>query len=211
MLEPLGSRKGFSTDESVRIIVGPNGSGKSSFLRELVFDKYHSHNNVLVICNTPHDRFAGIKGSVPRISVGKKGSSPKDIVKKSIVKSLEGSGADFYQISKTMEYCGYRSRFGFKIMPGEYFNMSFNALMNIIEEQEVDSKMNVAIHNILKGNTDDLFNALRFVKNQNSMEYVWIDAKESALEFSLAKDFVAVIKLEKVLRELKVISGINVF
>ena len=113
MLSDLGLEEGPAGRESVSILVGPNGSGKSSFLRDLV-RRYRNDRELVVVCNTPHDRFARLQG-VRRISVGKTNGSPRVVVKNSVAQALSGSGADFYRINSTLEYCGYRARFGFAI------------------------------------------------------------------------------------------------
>jgi len=54
--------------DEVAILVGPNGSGKSTFLRNLA-DSLRDEN-VIAVSNTPHDRFARMRG-IQRISAGR--------------------------------------------------------------------------------------------------------------------------------------------
>lgn len=112
-LRHFGIKDAWPSQESVSILVGPNGSGKSSFLRNLA-KSLSENDNVLIICNTPHDRFSGLR-AIRRLSAGKPSDSPKNIVKTSVLKALNDPGSAFYQISSILEFCGYKPRFGFSI------------------------------------------------------------------------------------------------
>jgi len=188
--------------ESVSILVGPNGSGKSSFLRDLAV-RYCHDRNIVIVCNTPHDRFAGLRGT-RRISVGKKEGSPKIIVKNAVAQSLAGSGAEFYQISSTLEYCGYRPRFGFRIEPGRLYGRTIDEI-RLELQRPFDDELNLDIHK------DDIENALGFLARHHESETIWIDVSEKVLEFSRSREFAAVLRLESKLRAWKVLRGMRVF
>ena len=115
MLGDLGIDDYRPKKESVAILVGPNGSGKSSFLRDLA-NHYRFNREVIVVCNTPHDRFLGIR-HIDRISVGRPGQSAKSIVKDAVAKTIDVPDSRFYQIASILDYCGYKSKFGFTIDP----------------------------------------------------------------------------------------------
>lgn len=86
--------------DSVAILVGPNGSGKSTFLLELV-RRHRASRDVVVVCNTPHDRFAGLRG-VARMSAGRSDGSARSVVKNSVARSLRGSGSEFFRIASIL-------------------------------------------------------------------------------------------------------------
>lgn len=81
-LRGLDIDEGGSGRETVSILVGPNGSGKSRLLLEIA-ERYRFERNVTIICNTPHDRFVGLRRpkrlSAPaaRCAVGKATNSPR--------------------------------------------------------------------------------------------------------------------------------------
>jgi ABC-type cobalamin/Fe3+-siderophores transport system ATPase subunit len=90
-------------EESVAILVGPNGSGKSTFLRALA--ESYRHENLIAVSNTPHDRFARMRG-IRRISAGRPDHTPPNIVKRALARSLDADDSSFHQISAIMVYCG---------------------------------------------------------------------------------------------------------
>src|SRR4051812_43006099 len=92
MLRDLGLDEAGEGRETVSILVGPNGSGKSSLLLELA-QRYRFGRNITIVCNTPHDRFAGLR-RVKRISVGRSDQSPKVIVKNAVAGALDKIGSE---------------------------------------------------------------------------------------------------------------------
>jgi energy-coupling factor transporter ATP-binding protein EcfA2 len=110
-------------EESVAILVGPNGSGKSTFLRALA--ESYRHENFIAVSNTPHDRFARMRG-IRRISAGRPDHTPPNIVKRALARSLDADDSSFHQISAIMVYCGYAPRFGFRIEKAKHYGSSFD-------------------------------------------------------------------------------------
>ncbi len=201
------------TRESVSILVGPNGSGKSSFLRD-VAASHCGDRNVVIVCNTPHDRFAGLRGA-RRISVGKTAGSPRVIVKKAVAQSLAGSGAAFYQISSTLEYCGYRARFAFRLEGSALYGRTLDEIRQQPgpSGHEFDSiQENGSLLDEVDGpERADVELALAFLRRHDPLEPIWIDASEKVLEFSRAREFASVLKLESRLRVWNVLRGIRVY
>lgn len=193
--------------DSVAILVGPNGSGKSTFLRALA--ESYRYENVIAVSNTPHDRFARMRG-IRRISAGRSDHTPPNLVKRAVARSLDADDSSFYQISAIMDYCGYASRFGFRIEKAKHYGSSFDDLRWTFEtardgptDEDVpwDSAWNF---------DEELQRALAFLNRHAPEEIVWIDASYSAFEFSLAREFVAVLRCETILRRLKVIGRLEV-
>lgn len=203
MLDQLGLNSKGPPRESVSILVGPNGSGKSSFLREFAAH-YRGSRNVAIVCNTPHDRFAGLRGA-RRISVGKTEGSPKAVVKSAVAQSLAESGAAFYRINSTLEYCGYRARFGFRIEPDRRYGKTLDEIRSqlqgvVAEDYEIGAPQE-----------EELERALAFFRRHDPSDPIWIDASEKVLEFSRAQEFASVLKFESKLRGWSVLRGIRVY
>ncbi|RWD29893.1 MAG: ATP-binding protein [Mesorhizobium sp.] len=192
--------------ETVSILVGPNGSGKSSLLLEIA-DRYRFDRSVTIICNTPHDRFAGLR-RVRRISVGRSNQSPKLIVKNAVAGAL-GSGSEFFQISGILEHCGYRPRFGFRINPSALYGISEEALRDT-ENYDLSDELQ-AQNAVVPEDDEDLSRALAFLQRHDPQEPIWIDATGPVLEFSLASEFSSVLKRESKLRAWHIIKGVSVY
>ena len=218
MLSDLGLDEHRIDRESVSILVGPNGSGKSSFLRELV-SRYRREREIVVVCNTPHDRFARLQG-VRRISIGKTNGSPRVVVKNSVAQALSGSGEDFYRISSTLEYCGYRARFGFSIDSARSYGASLDELRDKyprkLRDDHVGDFDGVPPEDLMPKypwdpSEEDLELAFSFLQRHNPRERIWIDANDSVHDFSRSREFASVLKLEARLRAWNVIRSIRVY
>lgn len=218
MLSDLGLEERRPDRESVSILVGPNGSGKSSFLRDLV-RRYRNEREIVVVCNTPHDRFARLQG-VLRISIGKTNGSPRVVVKNSVAQALSGSGADFYRISATLEYCGYRPRFGFSIDGARSYGASLEDLWEksprTLSADHVGDVDGVPPEDLVPKHPwdpsdEDLQLAISFLQRHDPREMIWIDANDSVHDFSRSREFASVLKLESRLRAWNVIRGVRVF
>lgn len=193
--------------ESVAILVGPNGSGKSTFLRTLA--ETYRHENVIAVSNTPHDRFARMRG-IRRISAGRPDHTPPNIVKRALARSLGADDSTFHQISAIMDYCGYAPRFGFRIEKARHYGLTFDDL-----RWELDSASPGTADEKMTWDSEPEYNeqlrrALAFLSRHDPGEFVWIDATGSAFEFSLAREFVAVLRCEAILRRHKIIGPIQV-
>lgn len=218
MLNELGLDDRWSRAESVSILVGPNGSGKSSFLRELT-RRHRRDRQIVIVCNTPHDRFAGLQGA-RRISVGKTDGSPRVVVKNSVAQALSGSGNEFYRISSILEYCGYRARFGFRVDPAKNYGESLQDLRDRyprrLPDDHIGDVEGVPAEDLVPRfpwdpGEQDLELAANFMMRHDPFEQIWIDATDSILEFSRAREFASVLKLEARLRAWEVLKGIRVY
>lgn len=189
-------------EDSVTILVGPNGSGKSSFLRNLA--ERHRSENLIVVSNTPHDRFTGTRG-IPRISAGLPDHVPGNIVKRAVARSLDKEDSTFFQISSILKYCHYRPRFGFRVEPGILYGLPTDDLLQIYEFK---GKSN--LDQLDDQVTEELARASNFLRRQNPYQPFWIEATKSVFEFSMLRDFVAVLQYEAILRRLDVIGKIDV-
>lgn len=193
--------------DAVAILVGPNGSGKSTFLRSLADS--HPDKNLIAVSNTPHDRFSRMRG-IRRISVGHPGHSPANLVKRAIIRSLSLADSSFYQVSAIMEYCGYSPVFGFRVEADHNYGLSSDDTRLLLEASRGSPTDDLGGWVAESENSDDLDHALRFLTSYDASELLWIDASESAIEFSRSRDFAAVLRCESTLRRLKVIGRIDV-
>ncbi|WP_246673903.1 CobW-like GTP-binding protein [Mesorhizobium sp. B2-7-3] len=205
-LHDLGMDEDGGMSEAVSILVGPNGSGKSSVLLDIA-TRYRSGRNVAVVCNTPHDRFTGLRG-VKRISVGRSDQSPKNVVKKAVADTLNETGSAFFQISAILDHCGYEARFGFEISPHIYYKLTTDELREQLRAQfypdAPDRGFDVPVGDVV------VEMGMSFLQRHEPEERIWIDARNSVFEFSRAREFASVLKLESTLRRWRVISGIRV-
>ncbi|PBB35911.1 hypothetical protein CK214_00010 [Mesorhizobium sp. WSM3882] len=205
-LKELGIDEYGRGRETVSILVGPNGSGKSSILLGIA-DHYRLDRSVTIICNTPHDRFAGLR-RVRRISVGRSNQSPKLIVKNAVAGAL-GRGSEFFQISAILEHCGYSPRFGFRINPSALYGISADEFRDA-ENYDVPGEPQ-AQDIVAPEDDEELVKALAFLQRHDPHKPIWIDATGPALEFSLASEFSSVLRRESKLRARHVIKGVNVY
>lgn len=188
-LQRLGLADNGLVTEKVAILVGPNGSGKSRFLRELAI-QIRGDRDLAIISNTAHDRFSGMKG-LKRISAGRGSRSPKSIVKRAIGRTIDQSDSRFYQIGAILEYCGYRPRLGF-LIDSDPYTAYLDPADFLFDPNDYDA-------------------VVAFLRRHNPEEILWIDQSESALSFSLSREFGAILRSEDSLRRLGRIRGIQVF
>jgi len=202
-LELFDHRRG----EEVAILVGPNGSGKSTFLRSLA-DSLRDEN-VIAVSNTPHDRFARMRG-IQRISAGRSDHTPANLVKRAVTRSLDREDSLFYQISAIMDYCSYAPLFGFRVDMAKHYGSSLDELRWKLESARGSPTDDDVSWDTGLDNNDELDRALTFLKHHDPVELIWIDTSLSAFEFSRSRDFAAVLRCEATLRRLKVIRGVEV-
>jgi|GEM_PF-1142158 len=196
-----------SRGDAVAILVGPNGSGKSTYLRALA--ETHRRDNVIVISNTPHDRFAGMKG-IRRISAGRSYDTPENVVKRAVTEALDLEDSSFFQISTIMNYRGYAPRFGFRAVGARRYGSSFDDLQIALELGPANPAFKGVSGDVGQYRSDDLHRALSFLSRHEPADIIWIDASRSALEFSRSRDFAAVLRCEAILRRLEVVDRMQV-
>ncbi|SFF41703.1 hypothetical protein SAMN05216566_11223 [Aureimonas phyllosphaerae] len=109
-----------------------------------------------------------------------------------------------------MDYCGYAPRFGFRIEKARHYGSTFDDLKWKLESaRDGGADENTGWGSELEYN-EELPLALTFLRRHDPSELVWIDASSSALEFSVAREFVAVLRCEAILCRLKVINDLGV-
>jgi len=188
-LQQLGLAQRWPSTERVAILVGPNGSGKSRFLRELVL-QVRAERDLAVISNTAHDRFSGLRG-LNRIAAGRGTYSPKNIVKRAVGRTVDRPDSRFYQIGSTLEYCGYRPRFGFRVDADPY-TAKLDPKDYLFDPNDYDA-------------------VVGFLRRHNPKEVLWVDQRESAYSFSLGREFGAILRSEESLRRSGRLRGVQVF
>ena len=206
-LRDLGLDEYGGQQETVSILVGPNGSGKSSLFLKLA-QRYRFDRNITIICNTPHDRFSGLR-RVKRISVGRSDQSPKVIVKNAVAGALDRTGSEFFQISAILIHCGYSPRFGFRIEPLSRYGISYDQIRDAEDQGTPDDVQSWLLG--APGKDEELRRVLAFLQRHDPSKLIWIDATESVFKFSLAREFASVLKLEAKLRSWGIIRGIGVY
>jgi hypothetical protein len=134
-----------------------------------------------------------------------------------VAQSLAGSGAAFYQISSILEYCGYRTRFGFRIDPGQLYGMPLNVIRTrlprrpSVEGRDLESEVAPTAEVSDDPQAENLELALAFLGRHDPSEFIWIDSSEKVFEFSRSREFVSVLKLESRLRAWNVLRGVRVY
>jgi hypothetical protein len=166
--------------------------------------------NLIIISNTPYDRFKGFEGA-SRLTAGRISQTPAHIIKSEIADSLLDSGADFYQISSILELCGYEPKFGFELIPASQHPRAPQLSSDAEEVPSVFSKLN-SLHLSTGGGIDylNVENAAGFIERHNPSEIVWINAEASAFEFSRSSEFAHVLKIETLLKKAQIVHKIRV-
>lgn len=188
-LQLLGIADRSPTAERVAILVGPNGSGKSRYLRELAL-QMRGERHTTIISNTAHDRFAGLRG-LKRLSAGRGSQTPKKIVKQAVGRAIDRPDSGFYQIGSILEYCGYKSRFGF-LVDADPYTAHLDPKEYLFDPNDYDA-------------------VVGFLRRHNPKEVLWVDQGESAFAFSLGRELGAILRSEESLRRQGRLRGIQVF
>lgn len=202
-----GIKNLIGSGEAVSILVGPNGCGKSSLLLDLA---KHSRaaRNVTIICNTPHDRFTGLR-NVKRITAGRSDQSPPKVVKRAVADSLSETGSTYYQIGAFLDHCGYSARFGFSIElvknPEIILDDLHGAILSYLHDNRSAQGLNQPDEDHVIGM------AVSYLSRYERGQKIWIDAGSSAYEFSRTREFAAVLELETILRCVGFIRTIRVY
>lgn len=187
MLEELELESSYAGRDQVAILVGPNGSGKSNYLRGLAVG-LRTKRDLLVISNTAYDRFSGLRG-LKRVSASRSGRSPKSVLSRAVARALDAAESRFYEIGKTLAYCGYEPRVGF--LPVALRSPDFDVPAHDIDREFRDS--------------------IEILMRYSSAEILWIDERESAFGFSRAREFASVLNHEARLRADGFLKDIKVF
>lgn len=199
------NEEGLPTEE-VSILVGPNGSGKSTILRTIA-ERYRVDRSIVIISNTPHDRFARFRGA-RRISVARPWQSPRNVAKNVVAGSLGETSSDFYRISSILDHCGYEAKFGFEIQGSSNVRFTIDELRTVMQAEHDPNQVPDAFE--VPDNDPELELALGFLNRQAKEETIWIDARASAYSYSRAREFFAVLQRESMLRRWQVIRSIRV-
>lgn len=129
-------------------------------------------------------------------------------MKRATAAALSTESSAFFQISSVLEYCGYDPRFGFAIVPGPGFD-KLQAGPGFLWDRYVEL---IVTRPELPRLLEDDFNALiDFLGRQEPKRPVWIDANGRVLEFSQSREFSQLLRMEPLLRHMRLIKGINVF
>lgn len=199
MLTDIGFNEAIADDDAVAIIVGPNGSGKSFYLLDIA-KEYRQRRSVTVLSNTPYGRLNSLK-DVNKFSVGRFGASPKKMIKEAVLEALKREDSAFYHISSILEYCGYYSRFGFRL---EGFTLrNIQQFKSFIDDAS-------SFFGTEEGMRDFEI-AQSFISRWNPGEVIWIDPARSTHEFSQSREFAAILRCESFLVRAKIIKEISVF
>lgn len=185
--------------DSVAILVGPNGAGKSFYLQGLA-TKSRRTRQITIISNTPYGRLNGLR-RVNKFSGGRSGTPPAIIIKQAIAKTLDKESSEFYQLSAILEYCHYKPRFGFRLRGAD--RESFGRFESLIPDY----------HRFFNGHEEleDFMSARRFVERWDHDDVLWIDQSRNIHEFTMSREFAAVIRSEKFLKKSGIIDGIEVY
>jgi energy-coupling factor transporter ATP-binding protein EcfA2 len=183
-------RQGFT------LLAGRNGSGKSRFLRALA--KYYSQRStpVIVICNTPYDRFGSVSG-ITRLSASRGRRLPTWVLKKALINALERGTTSLSSISRTLEYCGYGPEIGINLRGFSKDNLAR------LEHSELDEYLNRNDH-------EELRVALAIAERWPEGQTRWLDFREINFKSHVDESFTRILKWEKTLRRFGVLRGIDI-
>jgi hypothetical protein len=132
---------------------------------------------------------------IRRLSASRGGSSPADVIKQAVALTIDEGSSRFYQIATFLKYCGYNSRFGFRIEGP----IGLPADRNPSEDKS-------ELHDF-----QDYLLGVEFLERSDSKKTIWIDQADTALGFSQARQFSSVIRNEALFRRRKIIQKIQVY
>lgn len=186
-------------DDGVALLVGPNGAGKSFYMLDLAKEN-RSSRQVTVISNTPYGRLNSLR-NVNKFPGDRIGTAPGTIIKKAIAKALDRENSEFYQLSSILDYCHYQPRFGFRLKGVDSGSITrFESL--IPDYQRLFKKAS---------ELEDYMSARRFIERWDHDDILWIDQSQTIHEFTISREFAAVIRAEKFLKKSRLIDGIEVY
>lgn len=197
-LKELGFDEHTATDGGVAILVGPNGAGKSFYMLSLA-ESYRTKRNITVISNTAYGRLNSVR-NVNRLTVGRNGPSPSKVIKNAISKTLDSETSEFYQLSAILDYCHYYPRFGFSLKgcnpswPERFENLVGDPKRFLKSAQEMK----------------DYQIARNFIERWTPGKILWIDQSSTAHEYSLSRDFAALLRCEKLLKKFGLLDEVEV-
>lgn len=181
-------------EEKVLLLVGPNGAGKSTMLRKLAM-QYKNERPIAIVCNTAYDRFVNLRG-VKRLSASRSFGAPRTVVKAAVAKALASDGSSFFQISTVLEFCGYRPRFGIRLVQTWRDEWKAEQLNRDYTATERDP---------------ELQHAIEVSRLRVNGPIFWVDGNLPAFEFSIGRDLGTVLEFERRLQTHHFLSQIKLF
>ncbi|PJK32910.1 hypothetical protein CWC48_25780 [Pseudomonas sp. S10E 269] len=198
-LSELGFDEHAARDDGVALLVGPNGAGKSFYMLQLALN-YRTKRQVTVISNTPYGRLNHLN-KVNKISGGRNGASPGTIIKNAIAKTLDRESSEFYQLTSILDYCHYHPSLGFRMKGCDSGTIArFESLMT-------------DVHRLFKTEEEfeDYASARRFIERWDHDDILWVDSSQTAHQYSLSREFAAVLRCEKFLKKAGITKGVEVY
>lgn len=183
---------------SVTILAGQNGAGKSRYLQALARHYASRGESVVVICNTPFDRFKRMAG-VKRISASRGRRLPQEVLKSAFVSALSSGSSAFRALSKTLDYCGYSPEIGVKITGLDSEQFQFRVA-------DIDSGKHLQID---PDDFEQMVRALAAATDTAHGRVAWLDFSSGTFESLRHESYAVLMKFEATLRKYGGIKSIE--
>ena len=179
---------------SITILAGQNGAGKSRYLQTLAKHFAALDMPVVVICNTPFDRFQPMRG-VKRISASQGKRLPSNVLKSAFISALQNGPTAFRALSKTLNYCGYGPEIGVRLVRPNWQN--FKESLDFLYSDELREPIN------------NIESAFAYAASVASNDIAWLDFSESNFTSLRQQSYAVLMKFEPLLRKLKALNKIE--
>ena len=179
----------------VAVIIGENGSGKSTLLNELSKRYLHQGRNVIAIANSIHDKFNSRSRCFSLLGYRSGRKISQRTIKKAFLNLDNEDLVKAKRIGQILEYVGYRSEIGFKV--------SF--LREVIRYEIAEAEFLSSVE------LQDIITLINKLNDNSSNEIHWVRLDEFHYGKMNSSTIIKLLKHEKLLRKLNVISAVEVF
>lgn len=181
-----GSQHGFS----VTILAGHNGAGKSRYLQSLASHYAAQGKPVVVVCNTPFDRFRRMAG-VKRVSASRGRRLAYEVLKSALTTARREGPTAFRTLSKTLGYCGYSEEIGIRVVGLD---------MRAFQQGPVPSEESQSY-------PEDLESAFRHATGPAPEDVAWLNFNDGDFRSLQQQSYAVLIEHESLLKANRAIRG----
>ena len=193
---PISLRNLDSNSSEVNIIVGENGQGKSQVLSELADGYWRSGKSVVAVATSVHDKFAYRKDErYSLLRARSRRSLPSKVIKDALQNIGSSKDVDLRRIYRALNYVGYDGVLGLGVS-------DFSPSMLYEADADIDNRLTEIVEDF------ERYYSRREINREN---IVWVDVEGGWLESIKETELLNIIPLEKELKKLKIIGGVDVF
>tara|TARA_Y100001963_G_C6792019_1_gene456039 strand:- start:5070 stop:6245 length:1176 start_codon:yes stop_codon:yes gene_type:complete len=179
----------------VAVIIGENGSGKSTLLNQLSKKYIAQGRKVIAIANSIHDKFNSQSRNFSLLGYRSGRKISQRTVKKALLNLDNEDLVKTKRIGQILEYVGYQNEIGFKV----------NVLKEVREYEIEEAEI------LTPSELQDVSTLINKLNNNSSNEIHWVRLDEFRYDKMNSSTITRLLKHEKLLRKLNVISTVEVF